>query len=84
VLLATVGIAVFVTMAVALYAFLEPPGSDRISVQGRYLAPVWLVLLLSIYGLRFAQRRLGIVFVCAAALVIALESLRVLAVTYGP
>jgi uncharacterized membrane protein len=74
-LLAGVGVAVFLTMAVALYAFLEPMGSDRVYFQGRYLAPVWLVLLLSVYGIRFAPRRLGTVFVTAALVAIMVESL---------
>jgi uncharacterized membrane protein len=74
-LLAGVGVAVFLTMAVALYAFLEPVGSGGIFFQGRYLAPVWLVLLLSTYGIRFAPRRLGTVFVTAALVVIMVESL---------
>jgi hypothetical protein len=57
-LLAAVGVAVFVTMAVALYAFLSPIGSGHLSVQGRYLAPVWL-LLLSVYGIAFARNTWG-------------------------
>ena len=54
-LLAGVGVAVFLTIAVALYAFLEPAGSGSVFFQGRYLAPVLLPLLLSVYGIRFAR-----------------------------
>ena len=50
-------IAVFMTIAVALYAFLAPIGSRQITFQGRYLVPVLLLLLLSAYGSRIVQRR---------------------------
>ncbi|MFI5258672.1 MAG: DUF2142 domain-containing protein [Candidatus Limnocylindrales bacterium] len=69
-LLAGVSVAVFLTMAVALYAFLEPIGSGRVLFQGRYLAPVWLLLLLSAYGIRFAQRHLGQLVVVGVVLLL--------------
>jgi len=74
-LLAAVGVAVFLTLAVALYAFLEPTGSGQVSVQGRYLAPVWLLLLLPAYGIRFAQRHLGQLFVVGVLLVMMVQNL---------
>ena len=81
-LLAAVGVAVFLTMAVALYAFLEPTGSDRVFIQGRYLAPVWLLLLLSAYGIRFARRRLGTLFVAGVLVVMMVQNLDTLWSTY--
>ncbi len=83
-LLAAVGVAMFLTMAVALYVFLESPGSGFVFFQGRYLAPVWLVLLLSVYGVRFAPMRLGIPFVAAVEVLLMLQSLQTLIVTYHP
>ena len=38
-LLAAVGVAVFLTISVALYAFLEPLGSDQLAFHACYLAP---------------------------------------------
>jgi len=84
VLLAAAGGAVFLTMAVALYAFLEPIGSDRVYMQGRYLAPVWLLLLLSIYGVKFAQRQLGRLFMVGALLVLMVLNLQSLVWHYHP
>ena len=81
-LLAAAGLAVFLTMAVALYAFLEPTGSDRVFIQGRYLAPVWLVLLLSVYGIRFAERQVGRLFMVGVLLVVMLETLQSLVSVY--
>jgi uncharacterized membrane protein len=83
-LLAAVGVAVFVTMAVALYAFLSPTGSGELSVQGRYLAPVWLLLLLSAYGIRFAQKHLGQLFVVGVLLVMMVQNLDTLISYYHP
>jgi Predicted membrane protein (DUF2142) len=83
-LLAAVGVAVFLTLAVALYAFLEPTGSGRVQFQGRYLAPVWLVLLLSVYGLRFAQRQLGRRFMVGVLLLIMVQNLQTLLSNYHP
>ncbi len=81
-LLVAVGLAVFGTMAVALYVFLEPIGSGRIYMQGRYLAPVWLLLLLSLYGIRFARRQLGGLFVVGVLLVLMGENLHALVRVY--
>ena len=50
----------------------------------RYLAPILLLLLLSVYGLWFAPRRVGRFFITAAVVVLAVESLRTLAVAYQP
>jgi uncharacterized membrane protein len=81
-LLAAAGVAVFLTMAVALYAFLEPVGSTRVFFQGRYLAPVVLLLLLSIYGIRFAHRRLGLAFVTGVLVVIFAVNMQALISAY--
>ena len=83
-LLAAVGVAVFLTLAVALYAFLEPTGSERVFFQGRYLAPVWLLLLLSIYGVRFAQRQRGVLVIVGALLVMMVQNMHTLISTYYP
>ena len=84
VLLAAVGVTVFLTMAVALYAFLEPIGSGRIYVQGRYLAPVWLLLLLSAYGIKFARRQLGRGFLVGLLLVMMVLNMDALISHYHP
>jgi uncharacterized membrane protein len=81
-LLAAVGVAVFLTMAVALYAFLEPTGSGKLGFQGRYLAPVWLLLLLSGYGIKFAQRQLGRLFMVGLLLVMMVMNLQTLVSSY--
>jgi uncharacterized membrane protein len=81
-LLATVGVAVFVSMAVALYAFLSPAGSGKIDFQGRYLAPVWLLLLLSAYGIRFRRRHLRQLFVVGVLLVMMAQNLDSLITVY--
>ena len=65
VLMGGVAIAVFMTIAVALYVFLTPSGSGQIIFQGRYLIPVWLLLLLSAYGSRHAQRHRGAPLIAA-------------------
>jgi hypothetical protein len=83
-LLAAVGVAVFVTIAVALYVNLAPIGSDDLFVQGRYLEPVWLLLLLSAYGIRVAQRHLGQLFVVGVLLVMMAQNLDTLISIYHP
>ena len=89
-LLAAVGVAVFLTLAVALYAFLEPVGSQRVFFQGRYLAPVWLLLLLSAYGipfaqgLRFAQRLRRVPILVGVLLVMMVVNLLTLISNYRP
>ena len=83
-LLAAVAVAVFLTMAVALYAFLEPAGSEHLSIQGRYLAPVWLLLLLSVYGIRFARRQLGRFFTIGVLLAIMVQNIQTLISAYHP
>jgi uncharacterized membrane protein len=82
--LAAVGVAVFLTLAVALYAFLEPTGSVRVFIQGRYLAPVWLLLLLSVYGIRLAHRRLGQFLVVGVMLVMMVGNFQTLISVYHP
>jgi hypothetical protein len=84
VLLATIGLVVFLTLAVALYAFLEPTGSGRVFFQGRYLAPVWLLVLLSIYGLRFSNIRLGQPFVVGVLLLLMAQNFQTLISAYHP
>jgi hypothetical protein len=83
-LLAAVGVAVFVPMAVALYAFLSPIGSGKVDFQGRYLAPVWLLLLLSVYGIAFARKHLGQLFVVGVLLVMMAQNLDTLISYYHP
>jgi uncharacterized membrane protein len=83
-LLALVGVAVFLTLAVALYAFLEPTGSDRVFFQGRYLAPIWLLLLLSTYAIPFARRHLDSVVVITVVLVMMVQNLGTLISIYRP
>jgi uncharacterized membrane protein len=82
-LLAAVGVAVFLTLAIALYAFLEPTGSGRVFFQGRYLAPVWL-LLLSVCGIKFAERYRGILIIVGVSLVIIAQNLVTLMSYYHP
>jgi hypothetical protein len=82
ILMAAVGVATFVTIAVALYVFL-PKSDGQISFQGRYLAPVWLLLLLSAYGLRFSRIRLGNVPMIGVLLVIMVVNLQTLMSSYG-
>ena len=81
ILMAAVGVATFVTIAVALYVFL-PKSDGQISFQGRYLAPVWLLLLLSAYGVRFSRMRLGNVAMIGVVLVIMVATLQTLLSSY--
>ena len=83
-ILLLVGVAMFLSMAAALYAFLEPIGSSEVQFQGRYLAPVWLLLLLSVYGIRFAKRQLGVPLVAAILVVVMALSLQAIVVQYHP
>jgi hypothetical protein len=53
-------------------------------VQGRYLEPVWLLLLLSAYGIRVAQRHLGQLFVVGVLLVMMAQNLDTLISIYHP
>jgi uncharacterized membrane protein len=80
-LMAAVGVATFVTIAVALYVFL-PKSDGQISFQGRYLAPVWLLLLLSAYGVRFSRMRLGNMAMIGVVLVIMVATLQTLLSSY--
>jgi hypothetical protein len=81
-LLAAVAVAVFTTIAALLYAILTPVGGRGIFIQGRYLPPVWLLLLLSVYGIAFARRQLGRLFVVGALLAIIVQNLATLALSY--
>jgi Predicted membrane protein len=83
-LLAVVGVAVFVTVALALYAFVEPTADGQIALQGRYLAPVWLLLLLSVYGIKFARRQLGRLFLVGVLVVMMLQNFQTLILAYYP
>jgi uncharacterized membrane protein len=82
--LAGVAVAVFLTLAVALYAFLEPAGSLRVFFQGRYLGPIWLLLMLSAYGVRFVNRYRRKLFIIGVLVVIMAENLHVLLSRYHP
>src|SRR6185503_1816732 len=81
ILMAAVGVATFVTIAVALYVFL-PKRDGQISFQRRYLAPVWLLLLLSAYGVRFSRMRLGNVAMIGVVLVIMVATVQTLLSSY--
>jgi len=83
-LLAAVGVAVFLTVAVALYVFLPPTADGQVAMQGRYLAPVWLLMLLSVYGIKFARRQLGRAFVIGVLLVIMVQNFQTLISVYHP
>jgi uncharacterized membrane protein len=83
-LLAAAGVAVFLSMSVALFAFLQPTGIVHVSIQGRYLAPVWLLVLLSVYGIRFARRQLGRLFTVGVLLVVMAQNLQTLISVYHP
>ena len=83
-LLLLVGVGTFLSMAAALYAFLEPVGSAEVHFQGRYLAPVWLLLLLSVYGIRFARRQLGVPLVATVLVVVMALSLQAIVAQYYP
>ena len=81
-LLAAVAVATFVSMAVVLFVYL-PVVNGEIGFQGRYLAPVWLLILLSAYGIRFAKWRLDALAMIGMLLVIMVVNLQTLATTYG-
>ncbi len=81
-LLAAVAVATFVTLAVALYVFL-PTINGEISFQGRYLVPVWLLLLLSAYGIRFTRQHLDAAVMIGMLVVIVAVNLLTLASAYG-
>ena len=76
--------AMLLSMAVAIYAVLTPAGSRFIYIQGRYLGPMWLLLLLSVYGIAFTRRQLGRFFTIGALLVIMGQNLATLAIAYRP
>ncbi len=82
-LLAATGIAVFLTLAVALYAFIEPMGSGRIFFQGRYLVPVWLLLLLSVYGTPLVKRYRGLPLLAGVSIAMMAVNLATLVSTYS-
>jgi hypothetical protein len=71
-----------VTIGVVLFIAL-PTASGQISFQGRYLLPVWLVLLLSVYGLRFTKWRLSRLSMGGALLVMMVVNLQTLVSHYA-
>ncbi len=81
-LLAAAGVGVFLSIAIALYAFLQPTGIEHVSIQGRYLAPVWLLLLLSGYGIKFAQRHMGRLLTVSILLFVMVQNLQTLISVY--
>jgi uncharacterized membrane protein len=81
-LLAAVALAVFLTIAIALYAFLEPIGSRQITFQGRYLVPVWLLLLLSAYGSRLVQRHRAAPFLAGVLVLMMILNLGTIVSSY--
>jgi hypothetical protein len=58
--------------------------SVYLNVQGRYLAPIWLLLALSVYGIAFARRHLGQLFVVGVLLVMMAQNLDTLISYYHP
>ena len=81
-LLATVAVAVYGTIAILLYGFLEPFGSRQIIFQGRYLVPVWLLLLLSVYGFRLMQRHRAAPFLAGVLVLMMALDLGTIVSTY--
>ena len=81
-LLAGAGVGVFLTIAVALYAFIEPAGIGQVAFQGRYLAPVWLALLLSAYGVRLGRRRQSVPLMVGVLVVLMVLNLQTVISTY--
>jgi uncharacterized membrane protein len=81
-LLAAVAVATFVSLAVVLFVYL-PIVNGELGFQGRYLAPVWLLILLSAYGIRFAKWRLDALAMIGMLLVIMVVNLQTLVTTYG-
>jgi len=69
-------------MAIVLSVFL-PIVNGEIGFQGRYLVPVWLLFLLSAYGIRFARWRLDALAMIGMLLLIMVVNLQTLATTYG-
>ena len=67
---------------VALYVFL-PTINGEISFQGRYLVPVWLLLLLSAYGIRFTRQHLDAAVMIGMLAVIVVVNLLTLASVYS-
>ncbi len=82
--LAGVAVAVFLTLAIALYAFLEPAGSLRVFFQGRYLGPIWLLLMLSAYSVRFVHRHRRTLFIIGVFAAMMVENLHILLSRYHP
>jgi uncharacterized membrane protein YhaH (DUF805 family) len=65
-----------------LFVVLPTPNGE-IVFQGRYLAPVWLLLLLSLYGLRFMRWHVSRLSMIGALLVIMVVNLQTLVSQYG-
>ena len=81
-LLALAGLLVFLTIALLLDGYDIRTTVGLLLIQGRYLGPVVLPILLSVYGVRFASRRLGTRFVVGILLIMMLGSLETLISAY--
>ena len=81
-LLGAVGVAMFLTLAISVYVFLEPVGSARVFLQGRYLAPIWLLLMLSVYGIRLVQQHWRVIFIAAVFLLMLAQNFHTLMAYY--
>jgi len=81
-LLGAVGVAMFLTLAISVYVFLEPVGSARVFLQGRYLAPIWLLLMLSVYGIRLVQQHWRVIFITAVFLLMLAQNFHTLMAYY--
>ncbi len=81
--LALTALAVFLTMAAALYAFLSPPGATMFGTQGRYFEPVLLLALLAITGLKATRTSRAAGITVALVLVLAAFNFQALVSAYG-
>ena len=81
--LAAVGVAIFLTLSAELFVFLTPVGIGLVGYQGRYLVPVWLVLLLAVTGVRVTRADRGHGLVVVAAVLVAALDLATAVTTYS-
>jgi uncharacterized membrane protein len=82
--LGAVGVGMFLTLSLAVYVILEPIGSTRVFLQGRYLTPIWLLLMLSAYGVRFVHQHRRVIFIAAVFLLMFAQNFHTLFVYYHP
>lgn len=82
-LMAAAAVIAFISIGVAVYLFLPIRDGD-LFIQGRYLIPLWLLLLLSAYGIRFSKVRLSTTAMSAVLLVVMAWNLQTLASSYHP